>query len=146
MRLRLFQGLRASDRASDDGSADPGRDPFRGDHRRQDDDKDDRDLRPSEARQRGLELKPNAAGADKAENCRLANIDIPAEHGDAGKGGGDLQDHAKVHHLEARGAGGADRLYLRLIDLLDRLVEQLADEADGPQRDGDDAGEQPGAR
>ena len=41
-------------------------------------------------------------------------------------------------------AGGADGLDLALVDLLDRLVEQLADEADGAQRDGDDAGQHAG--
>jgi hypothetical protein len=65
--------------------------------------------------------------------------------GDAPEGGQDLGHDAVVEDLRLAGAGGGDRLDLGVVGLLDRLVEQLADEADRAEADGEDAGEQAGA-
>jgi hypothetical protein len=61
-----------------------------------------------------------------------------------GEGRQDLRHDAVVDHLRAGGAGGAIASTCVGVDLLDRLVEQLADEADRAQRDGDDAGQHAG--
>src|SRR5262245_35281170 len=49
--------------------------PFADNHGRNDNEQDQRHLRPVELRDRGIELKSNPACADKPENGGLANID-----------------------------------------------------------------------
>ena len=124
--------------------ADLGRDPFAHDHGADDDQQNQRDLRPVELRDRGVELKSDAAGADQAEHRRFADIDVPAKHRDSGKSRQDLRHDPIRRHLRAGRAGRAHRFDLAFVDLLDRLVKQLGAKADRAQRDRDDAGENPG--
>src|SRR3546814_5814052 len=83
-------------------------------------------------------LQADAAGANQPQNGRLADVDVPAEHRDAGEGRHDLRHDAVGHNLRTGSAGGPDRFDLALIDLLDRLVEQLGAEADRAQPDRDE--------
>src|SRR6185437_11394188 len=78
----LFPAQRSNDRMTD-----LGRYPFTNDHCRDNDEQDQRDLRPVKLRYRGVELKPDAPRADKTKHCRFTNIDIPTKHRNAGKGG-----------------------------------------------------------
>ena len=68
------------------------------------------------------------------------NTEMPA------KAGMHLRHDAVSRHLRAARAGRAHRLDLALVDLLDRLVQQLGAEADRAQPDREDAGEHARAR
>ena len=126
---------------SNDSVPDLGRYPFTDNHGADYDEQDQRNLCPIKLRDGRVELETDAAGADQAEYGRLANIDAPAENGNAGERRHDLRDDAVGRHLRARRAGRAHGFHLALIDLFDRFVEQLGAKADRAQRDSDDAGE-----
>src|SRR5262245_1995053 len=101
-------------------------------------------LTPGEHVEGSLKLKTQAAGADQAKNGGFADVDIPTINTDAGKGRRHLRDDGVIEHLQPRTSRGYDRVHLALVDLFDRFVEQLGDEADGAQGDGDDASENSG--
>jgi len=70
---------------SDDCVAHLGRNPFADDDRCDDDQQNERNLGPGEHGDRGVEWEADAAGAHQAQHRRLADVDVPTEHRNAGE-------------------------------------------------------------
>ena len=82
-----------------------------------------------------LSSKPIPPAPDR----RLADIDIPSEHGNTGEGRQYLRPDSVAHNLQARRTCGNNSLSGSRVALLQGLVEQLGDKANGAKGNGDDA-------
>lgn len=81
------------------------------------------------------ERRADAAGTDKAEHGRLADVDIePIEHS-RGKRRAELRQHRIADARQQRDAHGAQRVVSAKIERLDRLGEALAEQADAAHRE-----------
>ena len=70
----------------------------------------------------------------------FADINVPTENRNAGKGGHHLRHDSIGRNLCAGGAGRAHRIDWPRVDFLDGLIKELGAEADRAQRNRDDAG------
>ena len=91
--------------------------------------------------ERGVERGADAAAADDADHRQLAEIDVEPVEAEPDHARHHLRLDAEIDPLQPAGAGGAHRLGLRRVHVLDVLGEQLAVEADGGERQRHDAGE-----
>jgi len=90
---------------------------------------------------RADQFEADAARADHAQHRRHADVGFESIEHDANPGGHDLRQHAEHDALQGACAGRAQRIERTLVDLLDRLGEELAQHAGAVQRDGEHARE-----
>src|SRR5690606_25576734 len=92
-----------------------------------------------------LEYQSDAAGAYQAKHRRLADVDVPAQDRHGEESWQYLRNDPVQHDLRPAGPRRLDRLDLPLVYLLYGFRHQLADEADRPEGDGEDARHDAGA-
>src|SRR5690606_16619123 len=119
-------------------------------HLADDDDAEDRDedggdRLPVEQVDGALEYQSDAAGAYQAKHRRLADVDVPAQDRHGEESWQYLRNDPVQHDLRPAGPRRLDRLDLPLVYLLYGFRHQLADEADRPEGDGEDARHDAGA-
>ena len=121
---------------SDNPAAHPGGDDLGDDHDREDRDQHQRRPGPTEeVRCAVSSAMPMPPRADEAEHGRFAHVDVPAEQRDRQNAGFDLRPVALEQDRERPGrAGGGQRLDRAGLRFLERLAEELADEADRTER------------
>src|SRR2546429_8542441 len=113
-----------------DPLANDGDDDLGQDHDYENCEQDDRNALPLEEVERRIERHAYAAGTNQAEHRGFADVDVPAKQRDRPERRLDLRPVAEGEPRQRGRAGRVQRLDGAMAGLLERLSEQLADEAD----------------
>src|SRR5699024_10681002 len=117
--------------------------PFTEQHQPEDQYENDAGAAPLQRSDGTVELQADSTCAHEAHDGGFPYVDVPAVHGSADESGHHLRDDTIARYLRLARPRGRERLNGPRIDFLDRLEQQLADEADGTQGNRQDAGQQP---